>query len=66
MLELLTVPHGGKGAAVRAGMLAATLSWFIVRECGATTGTVLRGVRSSGLAQKPSASAVLQPNQEQV
>jgi GT2 family glycosyltransferase len=54
------------GAALAFGMLAATLSWFIIRECGATTGTVLRGVRSSGLARKPSASAVLQPNQEHV
>jgi GT2 family glycosyltransferase len=48
------------------GAIGAAIAWRIARECGTTTGTILRGVRTSGLLLKRKAATVLQPNQERV
>jgi glycosyltransferase involved in cell wall biosynthesis len=48
------------------GAIAAVVAWRIVRECGATTETILRGMHTSGLLTKPEAATALQPNEEQV
>jgi glycosyltransferase involved in cell wall biosynthesis len=54
------------GPAAVFGAIAAGVAWRIVHECGTTTGTILRGMRTSGLAPARKAATVLQPNQEQV
>ena len=36
-LTLITVPHGGKGSAVRAGMLAATSTWIVFADADMAT-----------------------------
>jgi len=48
------------------GVIGTAIAWRLVRECGATTGTILRGMRTSGLLPKRKAAAVLQPNEERV
>ncbi len=48
------------------GALAAGLIWCIVRECGATTGAVRRGMRASGLLPNEAGTTVLRPNEERV
>jgi GT2 family glycosyltransferase len=52
--------------AAACAVLAGAFAWRIVRECGATTGTILRGMRTSGLLPKPKAATVLRPNEERV
>jgi GT2 family glycosyltransferase len=48
------------------GSVAAAVLWRIARECGTTTGTILRGMRTSGLLPGRKPATVLQPNEEQV
>jgi hypothetical protein len=48
------------------GAIAAAVAWRIIRECGTTSETILRGMRTSGLLPKGKTAAVLEPSQERV
>ena len=64
-LSIAAVVTESPGPAIAFGSAAALLLWRAMRECAATTRTILTGLASRRLLQHESAAGVLEPSQKE-